>query len=131
MKPHAGSDGADADRPVERSGGRLGVDSALQGDEVVLVGQLATADSRRRPQLLRVPATLAGNYVAGDPEQPRHGLAAAPPIGRSRLDCRDEDVRRQVGRELRIVDAPRDEPLNRLDVLTVEALEGIRIASAL
>src|SRR5262249_54023054 len=85
------------------------------------------ADSRRRPQLLRAPATLASDDITSDPKQPRHRLAATPAVRRSRLDRRDEDVRRQVGREGRIVDAPRPEPLDRLDVATVEALERIRI----
>src|SRR5262245_25615371 len=102
MQPHAGGDRADTERwrrysdreaverdelehrplrrrevghlLVERPCGRLGVDAFLRRDQIVLVDELAAADSRRRPQLLRAPATLASDDITSDPKQPRHRL---------------------------------------------------------
>ena len=48
-------------------------------------------------------------------------------IAGGRLNRGHEDVRGQISRELTIRDTPRDEPLYRLDMLTVEPLERIRI----
>ena len=70
---------------------------------------------------------LVRDHVPSDPEQPRHRLTPAAPEGPSRLDHRDEHISRQIGSEIRIVHATRDETLHRLDVLAIEALERHRI----
>src|SRR5262249_25596963 len=59
--------------PVARARGRPAVDPLVQRGEAVLVAELATANPRRRTQLFRVPPPLAGDDVAGDPEQQATG----------------------------------------------------------
>ena len=70
---------------------------------------------------------LAGNDVAGDPVESRHRLAPAAPVGAGRLDHGHEHVRGQIGGHVRIVHPSGDEPLHRLDVLALEALERVRV----
>jgi hypothetical protein len=97
----------------------------------LLVDELAPADPRGRAQLFRIPPPLAGDDVAGDPEQPGRRLAAAAAVGPGRLDRGDEHVRGQVGGQVGIVHPPGDEPLHCLDVPAVEAFERLRVGSDL
>ena len=67
--------------------------------------------------------------VAGDPEQPGPRRPEVGAVPRRALDRFEEDVGRQVGGEVRVGHAARDEPLHRLDVLAVEGLERVGVGA--
>jgi hypothetical protein len=95
--------------------------------DVVLVEQAPALDPRVRAALPCRSSMLSRDDVTRDAEQPRGRYAALGPVARGRVDCREEHIGGQGGSEVRVIDAPRDELLDCLDVRSIEVLQGRRV----
>lgn len=115
--------GEPPERGVERACLCGSVDSFLDPGDIVAFEQAAPLDPSLRVPFAGAAAQLGRDDDARDAKQPSPWRAAILAVAPRSRDYRQEHIGRQIGREVRIVETPRDEALHRLDVLTVERLK--------
>jgi hypothetical protein len=114
-------------RAEERPRVRGRVDALVHAGDVVGIEQLASRDTAQGALLTGSAPPLPGDDDARDAEEPRDRAAGRPALPVGGLDRGEEDVGREVGGQVRVVDASRDEPLHVLDVAAVEHRERLGV----
>ena len=105
----------------------LSIQTLVDAGQVIRIKQRAADDRALRTRLLRSRSVTICDSMASDPEQPR-SWCATPRRKRSRRpDCCEKHISRQISRNLRVRDTARDEPLNRVNVLTVKTVERLGV----
>lgn len=121
--------GQGRERAVELSCHPLPVDAVGDAFGGLLVEERPPGQPAVCPRLAHPATDVVGNDVPGDAGQPGGGRAGRGVVACCAVDDGEEDVGRQVGGCVRVVDAAGDEPAYPRQVLAVERLEGVRVAA--
>jgi hypothetical protein len=115
-------------RAVEPAGLLLSCNPIIDASHVIEVQKLTAPDPRVSSTLATGTTPPRSDDQLCDPKQPRHRRAATRVISVRGLDRGHKHVRRQVCRNILVPHPPSNKPLNRIDMLAIERLKGLRIA---
>jgi hypothetical protein len=106
-------------------------DALFEPGHVVGVQRAAPAHPIGQLVLLVRPAPLGRDRLAGHSVEPRDLGAQFGPVGVGRVEHRYEHLGHQIRDGVRVVDATGEETGDRIDVPSVEGLEGHRVCGDL